>query len=84
MRHTNHIKRRMAQRGISQRMVELVLTYGTLEQDKYVLKHKEALRLVEDFQEALRDLKKILDKGGVTVVADGAALITAYNCERRH
>lgn len=82
MRHTNHIRQRMSQRGISQRMVELVMTYGTLEQDKFVLKHREAQRLVADFQDALRDLKKILDKGGVTVVAEGDALITAYNCER--
>lgn len=84
MRHTHHIKQRMSQRGISQDMVELVLAHGTPDQDKYVLGHKEALRLLEELQRFERVVKKILDKGGVTVVAEGEALITAYNCERRH
>ncbi|HGW2956670.1 TPA: hypothetical protein ACNP37_005424 [Raoultella ornithinolytica] len=78
MECTHHIKQRMPQRGISKRMVELVLDYGTLEgQGKYVLRQKDVARIVAD----LRYLMKIIDKGGVTVVADGEVLITAYNCE---
>jgi hypothetical protein len=49
------------------------------DQDKYVLGRKEALRLLEELQRSERLLKKILDKGGVVVVADGGALITTYN-----
>ncbi|WP_270666803.1 MULTISPECIES: DUF4258 domain-containing protein [unclassified Aeromonas] len=82
MERTHHIKQRMAQRGISKRMVELALDYGTLEdQDKYVLRQKDATRLLTDIQEQLRYLKKIIDKGGVTVIVDGDVLITTYNCE---
>lgn len=82
MELTHHIKQRMAQRGISKRMVELALDYGTLaDQDKYVLGQKEAVRVLADFQDLLRNLKKIIDKGGVTVIVDGETLITAYNCE---
>ena len=78
MECTHHIKQRMPQRGISKRMVELVLDYGTLDgQGKYVLRQKDVARIVAD----LRYLMKIIDKGGVTVVADGEVLITAYNCE---
>ncbi len=78
MECTHHIKQRMPQRGISKRMVELVLDYGTLEgQGKYVLRQKDVARIVAD----LRYLMKIIDKGGVTVVADGEVLITAYTCE---
>lgn len=84
MRQTQHLKQRMAQRGISRRMVDLVLTYGTLEQDKYVLNQRDVQRVVADMQDALRDLKKILDKGGVTVVATDNSLITTYNCTRNH
>ena len=84
MRPTNHIRQRMSQRGISQDMVDLVLEHGVSDQDKYVLDHKEAGRLLEAMRQKERVLKKILDKGGVTVVAEGDALVTAYNCERRH
>lgn len=79
MQQTQHLKQRMSQRGISRDMIELVLTHGVPDQDKYILGRKEALRLLEDFQRSERLLKKILDKGGVVVVADGGALITTYN-----
>lgn len=83
MQTTKHIQQRMSQRGVSRDMVELVLTRGTLDQDKYVLGRKEALSLLDALQREERLLKKILDKGGVVVVAEGDSLITTYNCERR-
>lgn len=85
MQTTRHIQQRMSQRGVSRDMVDLVLTHGTLDQDKYVLGRKEALSLLDSLQREERLLKKILDKGGVVVVANGNSLITTYNCEhRRH
>lgn len=79
MRDTQHIRQRMSQRGVSRDMVDLVLTHGTIEQDKYILGRREALRLLELVQRQERVIKKILDKGGVVVVAEGGALITTYN-----
>jgi hypothetical protein len=79
MHKTKHIEKRMAQRGISKAMIELVLNYGEESGDKVVLGRRKAKRLLEDF----RTLIKIIDKGGVTVVAQGEALITAYNYEGR-
>jgi hypothetical protein len=73
----------MAQRGISRDMVEYVLTNGTPQQDRIVMGRKEALRILEALQDEARLLKKILDKGGVVVVADGDAIITTYNRQRR-
>ncbi|BBG91783.1 DUF4258 domain-containing protein [Aeromonas caviae] len=84
MERTHHIKQRMTQRGISKRMVELVLNYGYVEHDKYVLRPKDAERIVAELQEDLRDMKKILDKGGVAVVVDGETLITTYNYKCHH
>ena len=85
MQTTKHIQQRMSQRGVSRDMVELVMTHGTLDQDKYVLGRKEALRLLDSLQREERIVKKILDKGGVVVVSEGNSLITTYNCEeRRH
>ena len=37
----------MSQRGVSREMVDLVMTHGTLEQDKYILGRREALQLLD-------------------------------------
>ena len=83
MHSTHHAQERMSQRGINRDMVDYVLAYGTPEQDKVIMGRKEALRKLEALQEEQRLLKKILDKGGVVVVADGNAIITTYNCQGR-
>ncbi|WED79277.1 hypothetical protein [Aeromonas allosaccharophila] len=75
----------MTQRGISKRMVDLALDYGKLESnDKYVLRQKDAVKLLSELQDSLRHLKKIIDKGGVTVVVNGESLITTYNCDNQN
>lgn len=79
MHTTQHIQQRMSQRGVSRDMVELVLAHGREEQDKYILGRKEASRRLAHLQRETQLLKKVLDKGGVVVVADGDALITTYN-----
>ena len=85
MNATEHMKQRIAQRGINREMVNLVLDFGTPKQDKFILSRDEAQEQLRELQQAMRVLKKILDKGGVTVVTEGDALITTYNCNsRRH
>jgi hypothetical protein len=84
MLKTKHFHQRMSQRGVGGDMIELALAYGTPEQDKYVLGRRETLSLLEENVRQARLLKKILDKGGVVVVADGGALITTYNCTGRN
>ena len=79
MQPTLHIKQRMSQRGISKEMVNLVIAHGLIQGDKYVVGRKEALQLLRALDNERRVLTKILDKGGVEVVTEGDALITAYN-----
>ncbi|HTF69073.1 MAG TPA: DUF4258 domain-containing protein [Edaphobacter sp.] len=79
MKRTKHFQERMSQRGVSEDMVKFVLKYGTTDQDKYVLARREALMLLDGIRRQERVLKKILDKGGVVVVAEGNSLITTYN-----
>lgn len=81
MRDTHHMKQRMSQRGISREMVDFVLDHGQIEQDKIVLGRKEARQLLKRLQDQMRVVKKVLDKGGVTVVTEGEALITTYNVD---
>ncbi len=75
MHKTKHFQQRMGQRGISQAMIDLILGYGDNEGSKVVLSRKKS----EQLREALRTLMKIVDKGGLVVVAEGDAQITTYN-----
>jgi len=79
MQTTQHAMQRMSQRGVTGDMVDFVLNYGFVEQDKYVLGKRQALELLNDLKKQERLVKKILDKGGVTVVAQDDVLITTYN-----
>lgn len=79
MNTTLHAHARMSQRGINKSMIDMVLTYGSMKQDKYVFGKKEALQRLQNIQQEERVLKKIIDKGGLIVVAQGEAIITTYN-----
>ncbi len=83
MQPTRHIQQRMSQRGVTQGMVSLVMEYGTQEQGRYILGRKEALALLAAKREEERILMKILDKGGVVVVAADGTLITTYDYSGR-
>jgi len=82
MRTTQHAGTRMSQRGISSRLVEFALRHGRIDGDKRILDRNESLRLLEDLNEQLRLVKRVLDKGGITVVASGEAIVTAYNVDQ--
>lgn len=79
MQITQHAIRRMSQRGISRRLVEFTLQYGRIEGDKRVLDRNESRRIIEELTEQMRLAKRVMDKGGVTVVEQDGALITTYN-----
>lgn len=79
MQTTQHVMQRMSQRGVSSEMIDFVLNHGQVDQDKYVLGRRLALELLDKLKKQERVVKKILDKGGVTVVAQDDVLITTYN-----
>ena len=85
MNLTQHAHLRMTQRGITLSMVNLVLEYGDVKQDKTFLDKKRAQRLVRELEQQLRVAKKIVDKGGCVVV-EGAddVIITTYNYQIKH
>jgi len=84
MHTTVHIQQRMAQRGITGRMIDVVLEHGRQDQDKIVLDRKGAQQLLDEMRGKEAVLKKIIDKGGLVVVSDSNALITTYNYNGRH
>jgi hypothetical protein len=79
MRVSQHFDQRTNQRGISRRLVDFTLHHGRVEGDKHVLDRNESRRLIEALEEELRLARRVLDKGGVTGVAGGDTLVTAYN-----
>ncbi len=77
-----HVRQRMSQRGITREMVDLVLQHGEVKHDKAMLSRKDAQKLLARMQQEMKVLKKVLDKGGVVVVAESDTIITAYNYEQ--
>lgn len=79
MFETHHINKRVRQRGITKRMIELTLEFGEVQADKIRLGTRRIKKLLRTHKELKGDLLKILDKGGLIVVASDSTLITAYN-----
>lgn len=79
MKMTKHMSQRMNQRGINRNMLDMVLEFGTPHNDRYSLNKKEADQVIARLQRMLTDLKKIADKGGITVVMKNDACITTWN-----
>lgn len=79
MHISHHACQRMNQRGISRRLVEFVLRYGRIEGNRRVLDRNESRRVIEMLTEELRLAKRVMDKGGITVVDGGDTLVTVYN-----
>ena len=83
MHISHHAAQRMSQRGIPRRLVDFALRYGRVEGDKLVVDRNESRRIIESLTEELRLAKRVLDKGGITVVDGGDTLITVYNLATR-
>lgn len=75
---TKHFRERMSQRGVTKRMVDLVLEYGRSQGDKIILNKKAAQSVLDEIDRIKKDLLKIKDKGGLTVVCSDESLITTY------
>lgn len=99
MHITRHADQRMNQRGISREVIKLTFKYGEPRGDKTTLGQETAARLYAErqaemliLQREMKYLKKVMDKGGVTVifgkktvvldediVLDKTVVITTYN-----
>ena len=53
MNITNHIQQRMSQRGITKAMIDCVMNFGDLEQDRYVISGKMANAYIYSIQQEL-------------------------------
>ena len=78
---TNHVLARMSQRGISKKLIDLVCEYGNERGDKLILNRKTTQRVIKEIDSMKKELLRIMDKGGVTIVFNNDILITAYNTD---
>lgn len=76
---TKHCQARMSQRGFPKRLLDLVLEFGKDSGDRLILNKKATQKVLDEIDAIRKELLKVMDKGGVTLVLDNDALITAYN-----
>lgn len=76
---TQHSLTRMSQRGLPKRLIDLVCEFGKEQGDKFILNKKSTQKMINELDSMRKELLKIMDKGGITVVVNDDTLITAYN-----
>ena len=76
---TKHCQARMSQRGLPKKLLDLVLEFGKDKGDQLILNKKATQKVIDEIDTIRKELLRIMDKGGVTVVLDNDSLITAYN-----
>jgi len=59
MRYTKHIKEKMSQRGINRELLEIVLIYGVVKQDKVILNKKRCLKIVRKIDNYNKKVKRV-------------------------
>ncbi len=81
MKTTKHSLVRMSQRGLTKKLVDIVFEFGKDKGDKLTLNRKATQKLIDEIDSIRKDLLRVMDKGGVTLVVDNETLITAYNTD---
>lgn len=82
MGKSRHIQKRMKQRAIGQKLVELTLAFGVEYHDGKVILNRQALQiLIKELKTMEQAAQKAADKGGLVVVREGDMLITTYRLD---
>ena len=82
MGKTRHIQKRMKQRAIGQKLVELTLEFGVEYHDGKVILNRQGLQiLIKELKTMEQAAQKAADKGGLVVIRDGDTLITTYRLD---
>ena len=79
MKTTKYSLARMSQRGLPNKLVDLAFEFGKEQGDRLILNRKATQKLINEIDSMRKELLKVIDKGGVTLVVDNNTLITAYN-----
>ncbi|MBM6705171.1 hypothetical protein H6A60_11915 [Sutterella massiliensis] len=77
-RTTQHFAKRLSQRGIRTRAVDVVRRFGCKEGDRVILNAQACRIASEALAKLKRDIDEIGQRGGYVAVEADDALITAY------
>lgn len=84
MSRTRHLHKRMSQRGITSRLVDVVSRFGVpINADRIILDRKNTLHLLHHLDRLRADLLEIGKKGGLVVVESNARQLTVFRPEFR-
>jgi hypothetical protein len=73
----------MTQRGIREELVGIAVQFGYEHEDgKVILNRKGTQQLLEEIERIKRAAQKIMEVGGLCVVAQGDSMITTYRLGR--
>lgn len=80
MAKSRHIQKRMSQRGINQRLLDLVCNYGcpSSNGEKWFLNKKACTELLSQLDKLRQDVLRSMTRGGFVVVQDDGTLVTTY------
>lgn len=79
-RLTKHAQKRLSQRGIRQKDLELLMKHGSEVQDGYFMTNRDADRVIRRLKETIRALERL--KGKRAVVTENA-VVTAFHVSPR-
>lgn len=78
MKKSRHVSMRMNQRGISNAVINMLSTFGICDGDRISLNKKNCQYLSSILMGMKRELDRMAQKGGYTMVAVDDVLITVY------
>lgn len=84
MKLTKHVQKRMNTRGITKEMIDFTLNFGEIKGDGWMVNRKALQELIKDLEHQMKTAKKLLDKGGIIVIAEDNALLTTYHVDSAH
>lgn len=82
MSRTRHIQKRMSQRAISQKLLNLVLEYGIEAENGKVVLNRQGLSVLDrELMDLHQAVQRAMNKGGIVVVREDEVLITTYRLD---
>ena len=82
IQYSNHVCKRMQQRGIRERDIDLLITCGTqIGGDSILLSNKDAAREIEGRKQEIQALERL--RGCKVVISEGV-VVTCYHTHTKH
>lgn len=82
MSRTRHIDKRMNQRAINQKLLNLALEYGVEAENGKVILNRQGLSVLNrELMDLHQAVQRAMNKGGLVVVREDEVLITTYRLD---